>query len=176
MAIPASTRERRSREQLVDVELVSPLPISWCPDVWGWLQVDPTANFDDYGPQNQEQFANECQRRFQSEWIWGVAVDGQRAGAVGAVSMTPRLVSLHGIVFRESVRGTGAAHIGVSKVLDVLWNNGVEKVIASYFSDNMRVHSFLKKLGAVEEGYLKAHTIRNGEPIDMRLVAWFRED
>jgi len=59
--------------------------------------------------------------------------------------------------------------------LDMLFSTGVEKIAAGYFADNLRVRAFLRKLGAEDEGYLKAHTVRNGERIDMRQVAFHKE-
>ncbi len=160
----------------MDVEIISPLPRSWWPNVWAWLQDDRALSFDDYGPETEAEFENQLEVRLQREWLWGVTADGESVGAIGVAPVSDRMASLHGIVFKESARGKGIAAVAVKKVLDALWLTGMEKIVATYFSDNMRVHGFLKHLGAVEEGYLKAHSVRQGMPIDMRLVAWFRED
>ena len=41
-------------------------------------------------------------------------------------------------------------------------------------ADNRRIRHFLKKLGAVDEGYRKAGAWRDGKPLDVREVAFFR--
>jgi RimJ/RimL family protein N-acetyltransferase len=143
--------------------------------MWAWMQEAPMMNLDDYGPQNASAFGLEMDNRVRHEWVWGVTMDGQPVGAIGVAPGTSRTAMFHGIVFTAAVHGLGVAQKAVRDVLAWLWANGIEKVSAAYFADNLRVGAFLWRLGAVQEGLLRRQTVRGGEAIDMALVAFFRE-
>lgn len=148
---------------------------AWAPDIWQWMQDSRAQSLDDYGPQTPDALAVELTRRRRDECLYGVTMDGQPSGVIGVCPVTNRLAMLHGVLFAKEVRGTGVARAAMRHVLDSLWARGIVKVSATYFADNGRVRAFLKRLGAVDEGYLRAHTMRDGKPIDLRLVAFFQE-
>jgi len=157
------------------IALVSPFPASDLGRLWNWLHEYPEANTDDYGPVSFEEFSIEMRRRMESgERTWGVLSDGALCGAIGFAPATERLGWFHGICFSQSVHGRGIARQAVARVLDELFASGIEKVCAGYFADNARIDRLFKRLGAVEEGLLRAQTLRNGKPVDMRLIAIFR--
>ncbi len=160
---------------MAEVTLCSPLPQSWLPLVWEWLNEDPSANFDDFGPKDAESFELEMTGRSQRERTWGVMADDAPCGAIAVLPVTPRLVQTHGVVFASSAHGRGVAREALKQVLCELWAGGVEKVSATYFSDNPKIRRCLAALGAVDEGRLIAHTVRGGIPIDLQMVAFFRE-
>ncbi len=153
------------------IELVHPDPVIWAPMVLEWLHEHPKCNFDDYGPRT----VDEIEAKLANVTIrtWGVIHDGAPCGVIAYQSIAPEFGAFAGICFTESVHGKGIARLAVQRVLNRLWAEGVEKISASYFADNLRVARFLAKLGAVREGLLRAQTRRNGEPVDMELVALF---
>jgi RimJ/RimL family protein N-acetyltransferase len=155
------------------VSYVSPLPSAWIPHLWEWLQEAPAANFDDYAPRTRTAFRDAFLARLTVERTWGVRLEGSPVGVIAYVPITARLGTFHGICFTQHVCGTGVAREAVSYVLEQLWASGVEKVCASFFADNGRVHRFFAKLGARDEGTQRAQTIRYGEPLDLSLVAVF---
>lgn len=159
------------------VTLVSPLPASWLPRLWDWIQEAPAAHLDDTGPPTVEAFITALlHRQAAGERSWGIEVDGIPVGAIGYAPITRRLGTLHGICVTTAVCGTGTARAALFQILDELFASGVEKIAASYFADNLRVHRFLARAGFVEEGLLVDHTVRDGQPLSLRIVALFRPD
>lgn len=157
------------------VAIETPMPLWWVtPHLWPWLRQHPELNFDDAGPTTALDLEDEMRRRREAgERTWGVSFAGDPVGAIGYAPITHRLGTFHGICFTDEVQGLGIAQTAVRMVLDDLYAEGVEKVSASFFAHNTRVHRFFARLGAVEEGLLRAHTTRHGQPIDMRLMALF---
>jgi RimJ/RimL family protein N-acetyltransferase len=145
-------------------------------DVWRWLHQFPLCNFDDYGPRNLQAFEAEMRRRVVAgEFVLGVSSDaGDLVGIIGFRPMAPGWGMFAGICFDKSVHGTDVTRAAVRAALKSLFERqGFRKVSAWYFADNRRVHHFLVSLGASEEGFLRAHTMRGGVAVDMRLVAFF---
>lgn len=159
----------------MDSVALVPATIAWSDQMWAWMQEAPDLNLDDSGPQTAEAFADELTRRLHTEWVWGVTWQDQPVGAIGVALPTARVAWFHGIVFTQAVHGLGVSQTAVLDVLGGLWDLGVAKVSASYFADNVRVGRFLSRLGAQPEGLLKQQTTRHGQPVDLQLVAFFRE-
>jgi RimJ/RimL family protein N-acetyltransferase len=158
------------------IELISPFPTDFLADAWKWLQESPEHNFDDYGPRTLAEFEEEMAQRLErGERTWAVQDSGQLCGMIGYLPMTPRWGCFHGICFARRVCGTSTTRLAVARVIHELSGSGVEKISASYFATNLRVRRFLEDLGAVDEGYLSKQTLRDGKPIDMRLVAIFKD-
>jgi RimJ/RimL family protein N-acetyltransferase len=158
------------------LDFISPFPKESLPLAWEWLQESPERNFDDYGPRTFAEFEKEMARRLErGERTWGAEQDGRMVGIIGYAPITSRWGCFHGICFAKAVCGTAVTRIAVGRVLRELFDSGVQKVSASYFADNLRVARFLSDLGAVDEGYLRKQTLRDGEPLDMRLVAIFKD-
>jgi RimJ/RimL family protein N-acetyltransferase len=158
------------------IELISPFPADHLPLAWSWLRQFPECNFDDYGPKSLDEFIVAMRLREASgEKTWGVRKDNTLVGIVGYAPQTPRMGWFHGICFTKSACDRETPKAAVSMILQELFEAGVEKVSAAYFADNHRVDRFLKGLGAREEGYFLAHTLRDGSPIDMRSVAIFKQ-
>lgn len=152
------------------IVLVSPVPTSWFPRLWAWMQEDPTANLDDFGPRTVGAFVAEMRRRAETERTWGVCVDGVPVGVIAYHQQNRIAGMFHGICFTEAVHGTGVAHAAVGQVLAQLWAEGVDQVAATFFADNTRVARFLARLGATPIGVRTAATLRGGVPMDMPVV------
>lgn len=110
-----------------------------------------------------------------TERTWAVRKDGQLAGIIGYLPITDRLGTFHGICFARSAWGRETTMTAVCSVIAQLFKEGVKKICASYFADNEKIRRFLSDLGAEDEGLLHAHTMRDGIPISMRVVAIFPE-
>lgn len=163
----------------IAVERVSlkPFPPEHLDKLWAWMHEFPKANFDDTAPDGLEGFRRQQMgAALMARKLIGVELDGELVGAIGFQRTAPTIGNFAGVCFTRSVHGTGLAALAVRAVLAALWAEGCTKVSAAYFADNRRVHHFLKKLGAVEEAYLKAETTRNGKPVDVRRVAFLRPE
>lgn len=158
------------------IELVSPFPTQSLQLAWSWLNEFPERNFDDYGPKTPSQFGvHMVEREEAGERTWLVKKDGAPVGIVGYQPVTPRMGWFHGICFTRAAWGRETTQAAVGRVINELFASGVEKIGAAYYADNPRIGRFLEHLGAVDEGLLRAHTLRGGQPVDMRLVAIFPE-
>ena len=153
--------------------ITSPFPLELVPLAWQWLQEFPQANFDDYGPQTFNQFEPHMQWRVTTERTWAVFKEGQPCGVVGYAPITPRLGALHGICFAKGLCTRDEKREAVRLILRELFDSGVAKICATFFADNSKIGPFLSDLGALEEGYLRQHTLRDGQPINMVQVAIF---
>jgi hypothetical protein len=100
------------------VSLVSPLPASWYPRLWAWVQEDPTANLDDDSPRTAAAFRLALQTRAAIERTWGVLVDETPVGypfscgtgSDGRSNMRPMgSVALSHFSVAERLRGSDAA-------------------------------------------------------------------
>ena len=154
------------------LELTEPLPRTWYPLLWEWIQEHPEAHLDDTVTRELSAFVAEMTRRQgQGERSWGVWVDGAPAGAIGYAALSDRVGMLHGVCISRRVKGQGVADAALTAVLEQLGREGVRKVSASYFTDNAHIRACLKRLGFVDEGFLQDHTLRGGLPVSLWLVA-----
>lgn len=162
-----------TRDDWIKVSLVA-FPKDRLGELWAWLQQFPQANFDDGAPEDFEGFA----RAFDimatpPRQLWGVEIDGQLLGAIGFEQLSRRTGMLRGICFDRSAHGSGAPLQAVGHFLELAWKTGFRKISARYLASNRRGRAFFKKLGAVDEGYLKDDTEQKGRPIDVRVIAFF---
>ncbi len=82
---------------------------------------------------------------------------------------------LRGVCFAREVHGSGIPLAAIKGAIEALYADGIEKISARIFADNDRAWRFFQKLGAVEEGLLRAETTRAGELLDLRVIALFKE-
>jgi len=153
------------------VTLEHTFPYTWIPSLWAWMHEEEDANFDDAGRQPWSVFEAMILERRRTERTWGVRADGAPVGFIGYVPTTPEVGWLHGICFTRTACGRGIAAEAFAAVLRELAEAHVEKVCAAVFADNERVIRFLRRFGAVDEGYQVAQTRRRGQPVDVRLLA-----
>ena len=137
--------------------------------LWSWMKLDQDLNFDDFGPKTLCHFKSELARRVQHEMTWGVYVDRELAGYLGAVRQSPMSAFTHGIVISPVHRGKGVGYAAVQLMLADLHELGVTKVLAGFFADNLKIKSLFKRLGGVEEAYFTDVTRVGGELTDMRI-------
>ena len=137
------------------------------------MQQFPASNIDDYGPRNASELCDVLRERVQAgETLHEVGANDALVGVIGFQQITPRLGLFRGICFDRGVHGSGIPAMAVRQFLHERFGEGTEKIQAFYFASNHRVRAFLKKLGAVDEGYLSRQTLVKGKPADMRLVAF----
>lgn len=159
-----------------DMELVTPFPVDRLTDVWQWAQEFPSANFDDYGANQESDFIEQIKDRMKREVIWGVTKESRLCGIVAFLPITNRMGTFHGICFAKGHCSFIEKRRAVQGVIDSLFSLGIEKICATYFSDNVKIDRFLADLGAIEEGVLRKHTVRGGVLVDMKQVAIFRKE
>ncbi len=166
----------RQPETVTQIELLAPFPDDGWVDLWAWMEEFPEMNWDDYAPRDCASFVAEMRRRVASgERIWGVIAGGDLCGAIGYAPVTPRMGWFHGVCFARRAHGRGIAREAVGRVIEELRCEGVEKINAAFFDDNVRVHHLFRTLGATDEGLFRAQTLRAGAPVDMKVVGFLHE-
>lgn len=156
-----------------DLHLVTPFPLSHSQWLWILLNEFPLQNLDDTSPRGPQAFAQEIHRRQNSggETIWEVVWNGEPIGVIGYCPLSPDAAVFHGIAFARKHHGTGRPLEAVKMALEQIFMRGIETVIAAYFADNIPVHKFLKKLGAVEKHGEVHHAAREGRMEEVKLVS-----
>lgn len=179
-------------------KIVTPFPAHHLELIFTWAMEYPSANLDDYAPKTSKECLQALQYRFgvrdedgtavggendNPERSWAIYVgegpaypyDGTKpCGLVGYLPMTPRLGVLHGILFSQGKIGREDRRAALGQIISELFGSGVEKISASYFASNRKVHKFLEDLGFIPEGIFRKHTLQNGVPIDLIQVALFK--
>jgi RimJ/RimL family protein N-acetyltransferase len=151
--------------------IISPFPVAWAAQLYGWMLEDWDANVSDEGPQNLDDVTADLMQR-QAEQTWAAVTEtGQPVGFIGYAPVNHEVGMLHGVCFAKAVHGTGMAGIAFAAVLVELARQNVRKVSANYFEDNTRVRRFLQRQGFVDEGFLVHQTRRHGVLTSMYLVA-----
>lgn len=160
-----------------DIKLVTPFPRSRYPDLWGWLQEFPKQNFDDGGPRTLGQFEKWMDARvsYGGHTVYEVVSARQTVGAIGMI-FGSKTAKFCGICFSKAVHGTGVAREAVGAVLDKAFARGAHVVIAEYFADNIAIRKFFQKMGARDVGEFMGFSMRGGEPVKCKRVAFYRSD
>lgn len=158
-----------------DITLLEGVPPSLYPKVWAWLHEFPENNFDDSSVRSYEEFAASMEDRAHTERIWLVSAAGEPCGIIAYLPLDARLGCFHGICFARAVHGQRIAKHAVRHVLDLIFASGTEKIQAAFFATTPRINRFLLGLGAVTEGLLRKQATRHGVPVDMQLLAFFKD-
>ena len=152
-----------------------PLEFSDISEVWKWANEFPEMNFDDSGPKSAEDFWSMMEDRMKHETMMIAESGSIPVGIVAMRALSDRHVMFAGICFTRTVHGTGIPLQAVRKVLDQLYQGGVQKVSAKFFASNLRVERFLRTMRFQREGYLQSETMCDGKPMDMILMAALRD-
>jgi RimJ/RimL family protein N-acetyltransferase len=161
------------------IRLVTPFPPWYYTTLWEWLQEFPEHNFADFGPKTFDEFREEMERRQERGWKLYLALWGNLpAGAIGYQRLDePQNTTawFRGIAFTRSVHGSGVPLGAVFEVLKRGFDEGVERVYAEFFADNIAVAKFLKKLAA-KDCDMQGDVWQSGKLIPYRTVSITRDD
>lgn len=154
------------------VKLVPRFPMEYDYALFHWLNCPRAPNFDDYGPTTPDSFYTELKRRVDTEFTWGIYFDDNLVGFLGAKAENPFAVMLHGMVMRPSYRRRGLGMFALVRGIAAFRDLGYNKFMVSTFADNEAILNLLSKLNFRQEGYITAATLRDGKPVDMRILCW----
>lgn len=158
-------------------KIESPCPEDKLPIVWVWTHEFWQQMVDDRTPKtfegmvemNRRDVANGSLQYFFSD------ADDRPLGGVWGVNAGDGMFLGHLVFSREAVstpQKLEMARIAIAKMFE----SGARKIIWQLFADNRAFRIFLKKLGAVQEGYLKDCTRRDGVLQDVILMASFPKE
>ncbi len=158
------------------VEVSSPFPEYAIPRVWSWIAKFRHRVVDDYGPKTLDEFIDHWQREEASGRLsWAVYRDGELGGVVFVTPLTPVLAMSH-VMFKKEFWGRATTEAAMSRVYEMVFSAGVQKIQSLVFQDNDSIISLAKAMGAVTEGVFHNHTLRNGKPTSMVALALFKKE
>src|SRR5262249_23857759 len=161
-------------DMLDEFRIVSPFPEEFYPVVWELLQEFARETLDDRSPTSLDELIEKdrCDRENGGLSFAVVGQNGMPVGAVWCEAIGDGLGIGHLVFARYEL--TSAQNLEVtSAAVAMMFAAGMRKISWSLFGDNRPFHLFLRRLGAVEEGRLKDQVRRNGELVDMLLMASF---
>jgi len=175
----------RRRKVNANLQIVTPFPPEHYERLWGWLRQFPSQNFDDAGPKSLDELTQDMAARSESgQTIYEVLQSGEPVGviAVSKVDFIHHQAKFCGICFDKAVHGKGIAIEAVRVVLRKLFADGVQSVVAAYFSDNIAARKMFQKLGQYsagrvgivpivrDAGSFRNPATRGGQPVNMTMV------
>lgn len=139
--------------------------------MWNWAQDYWDQIADDQAPQTREAFV-EHQRQRASVNI--AVMRGDLLGGVIIIEpVSPTVCHGHCLFKRPEFWGheitlpaiEQAAHLAFTEL-------EFQKIAMHVFEDNKLMRSLLDKLAVKQEGLLRSHTTRHGEPINVAVYGW----
>jgi RimJ/RimL family protein N-acetyltransferase len=147
----------------VDIVLKPWDPQDW-PIAFLWLEQAWHFVADDFAPKDLDSFV--YVKQAQEALNVGVHINGTLGGLLIYVPMSPIVCAGH-CVFRRSFWGRHITVPALEAGMQFAWRLGYRKIEASCFEDNRAMIALLDRAGAIYEGKLINHTLRNGKPINM---------
>lgn len=137
-------------------------------EMWEMLNDPREPNFDDFGPQTFEQFAEELAGRKNFN-LFAIEACGQVLGYIGYEMVSPVTMMFRGLVIDRAFRRQGFGRLAFASIISTLSRQGIEKFLVMPFAGNAPIDRFLNSLEFIQEGYLTGATKRHGEALDLRV-------
>lgn len=156
---------------MADVSIKSPFPPDQVPRIWMWMQPFKRSVMDDYAPQTMEEFVRDwAERERNGQRSWVVNRDGERGGVIFAGPVQPGVLDIHSL-FKKDFWGRDTTLQATEMACAELFEQGARKLMCTMFSSNKAIIALAKLLGGVTEGRLYSHTMVEGKPVDVEIVA-----
>lgn len=109
--------------------------------------------------------------------IMGVYYNGKPVGFVWVVYLgdVTKTVAIHAFA-EKGTRGSWAFHLGIKKLLDNLFKNGIYRVEAHPLRINKKMISILKNYGFTQEGIKRSSHWMDGEVHDTVILRMLRRE
>lgn len=150
----------------------SPFPEHALPRVWKWIEAFRWRVADDFGPKTLDEFVQHVGRE---PLTWGVFRGDELGGLVTARPLSPVTVE-SAYLFKREFWGSEATAEGLRTVYAELFAKGYERIFGLVFADNAQLLGLMKRMGFEREGRLRAHTRRNGKPVDLIVAGLLKGD
>lgn len=158
-----------------EIELVSPFPLSELPLAWSWIKQFRRSVADDFAPQTFNQFLIQERARQGQAASYGVVRQGELGGIVWVDVESPVIARAH-CIFKREFWGRNTVLPALNLIADGVFEAGIHKIVMPVFADNRAIRSVCRALGAEQEGYLRQHTLRDGQMVDMVLFGLLATD
>jgi len=152
------------------VELISPFPFEALPRVWRWIESFREQVGDDFAPKTEASFMDAMYARWGRQKTWAILGDGEPGGLIFYERLTPWLGTAH-VLLKRVFQGKGIAVKACRQAVSEMFEceEGLGKLQFDVLARNLAIGSLLVNIGAVREGTLHDHTLRDGKPIDVWL-------
>lgn len=156
------------------VELRSPFPAEDIPRIWAWIEPFRWRVSDDFSPKTLAEFVVHFRGVAErAAKTWAVYVSGELGGVITYERLSPVVGTAHA-TFKKSFWGQKTTLPAIDEAVNEMLADR-PKLSLPVIEGNKAMMGLLKKLGATQEGVLKAHTLRDGKPLDLVLMALFRK-
>lgn len=156
---------------MAEVSIKSPFPPDQVPRIWMWMQPFKRSVMDDYAPQTMEEFVRDwAERERNGQRSWVVNRDGEKGGVIFAGPVQPGVWDIHSL-FKKDFWGRDTTLRATEMACQELFDMGARKLMCTMFSSNKAIIALAKLLGGVTEGRLYSHTLVEGKPVDIEIVA-----
>lgn len=140
--------------------------------LWRWLNSPREPNFDDFGPETEEQFDRAFFARLEQERIFTGWLYGAPVAYCGFKQFSPHAGQFHGVCVAPEYRRQGIGTLLLVGVIARLEGEGLSKFLAMIFADNKPMIRIFKELGFSQEGYLSNASKRTDKPIDAVVMGY----
>lgn len=155
--------------------LVTPFPEEHLPLMWAWLQEFRAQMVDDYSPHTYDEMLERNRGDLANGMkMYAMVRDGKPVGAVWGEALGDGQYMGH-LVFERYTLSTAEKLEMARDAVRQMFADGARKICWQSFADNRAFTIFLRRLGAVIEGRFREATRRNGELVDIVILASFPE-
>jgi len=154
------------------VTIESPFPEYAIPRVWVWLEEFRHRVLDDSAPRSLDEFVSVW--KAEPKETWAVYRDGEIGGLVEFRPLS-KVAGEARCFFKRTFWTQSTTETALRKVYAEIFSRGYLKICNTVFRDNHPLISLLRSIGATREGVLERHTLRQGKPADLVLLATFKE-
>jgi RimJ/RimL family protein N-acetyltransferase len=165
--------------QQMNVRVESPFPLRALPRLWHWINSFRDRVADDFAPRTFDEFLDDWNARAPVTRTWGVWRDEELGGIVSILPINPIHCQTH-VIFAKRFWGHETTVPALQQVYAQVFAAGVLRISSHVFADNHQLIALARAIGAVEETPphrpLPACTLRNGQPVAMRIVTLFPEE
>jgi RimJ/RimL family protein N-acetyltransferase len=158
---------------LPEVSLRSPFPPEDVPRIWEWIEPFRNRVSDDFSPKTLMEFLVYFREQSMRSHTWAVYRSGELGGLVTYEKISPVVGTAH-CIFKKSFWGRATTMPALQAAIHEMFGESV-KLTLPVMDGNKAMLSLLSDLGASREGVLEKHTVRGGKPINVVMLALFRD-
>lgn len=155
-----------------EVTLRSPFPPEDVPRIWTWMEPFRWRVSDDFSPKTLADFIPYFRALEARGKSWAVYRGDELGGVLNYEQVSPVVGSFH-CIFKKAFWGRGTTAAAVTAALPEMFER-CQKMVVPVVVGNHSMLSLLTALGGSREGVLKGQSRRDGKPVDIALMSFFK--
>jgi RimJ/RimL family protein N-acetyltransferase len=156
------------------VTLRSPFPVEDVPRIWEWIEPFRWRVSDDYSPKTLAEFVVYFRGLSARCRTWAVYRNRELGGLITYEALSPIVGTAH-CTFKKSFWGSKTTVPALEQAIAEMLAES-PKLSLPVMQGNKAMIALLARMGATQEGVLRKHTMREGRPIDVVMMAIFRPE